>query len=60
MSLSAILVILLAAIAAWVSVRQYRHGDRKAGLTWMLIVLYWVVLTAKNLADLYSIMSATQ
>ena len=55
MSVSAYLVIGLAVIAGWVSVRQYRHGDRKAGLTWALIVLYWVVLTAKNLSDLLGV-----
>lgn len=52
MTTSGYLVILLAIIAGWVSIRQYRHGDRKAGLTWALIVLYWVVLTAKNVFDL--------
>ncbi len=51
MTVSAYLVLLLAVIAGWVSLRQYRHGDRKAGLTWALIVLYWVVLTVKNICD---------
>ncbi len=50
---SQLLVISLAIIAGVVSYRQYRHGDRKAGLTWMLIVAYWVALTLKNLADLF-------
>lgn len=51
MTPSQICVLLLIAVAFWVSVRQYRHGDRKAGLTWALIVLYWVILTVKNICD---------
>lgn len=50
--ISKILVIFLAVIAGWVSVRQYQHGDRKAGLTWALIVSYWIILTVKNVFDL--------
>lgn len=51
MTVSAFLVILLAVIAGWVAVRQLNYGDRKAALTWALIVVYWVVLTAKNVCD---------
>lgn len=47
-----IVVILLALIAGYVSYRQYRYGDKKQGLTWAFIVLYWIVLTVKNLIDL--------
>lgn len=50
--LTTILVILLAIIAGYVSYRQYKYGDRKASITWAFIVLYWVVLTIKNLCDL--------
>lgn len=46
-----IAIIMLAVNAAWVAVRQFRHGDRKAGLTWVLIVGYWVLLTIKNGLD---------
>ena len=49
---SKILVIFLALIAGYVSYRQFKHGDRKSGITWACIVAYWVVLTIKNLCDL--------
>ncbi len=55
MTASQVSVILLAIIAGWVSIRQWRHGDRKVSLTWLLIVLYWVVLTAKNIFDYFKI-----
>ena len=47
-----VIVALLMIIAGIVSYRHYRYGDRKQGLTWFFIVLYWVVLTIKNLIDL--------
>ena len=47
-----IVVILLMVIAGIVSYRQYKHGNREQGLTWMLIVAYWAVLTVKNFIDL--------
>lgn len=52
LNLSAKLVLLLAVIAAVVSVWQAVLGDWSRAGCWCLIVLYWVVLTAKNLADL--------
>lgn len=50
--ISKILVVLLALIAGYVSYRQYKHGDKAAGLTWACIVAYWIVLTIKNFCDL--------
>ena len=49
--LKRVMVIALAVIAGWVAIRQFRHGDRKAGLTWVLIVVYWFVLTVKDVLD---------
>lgn len=45
--ISAVLVLALMAIAAIVAAGQYRHMRM-----WWWIVLYWAVLTAKNLCDL--------
>lgn len=52
MNTSAKLVILLAIIAAAVSVWQGVLGDWSRAGCWCLIVVYWVVLTVKNLCDL--------
>ena len=46
-------ITVLAVIAAWVSARQIRHGDRKTGVTWALICAYWIVLTLKNVFELF-------
>ena len=54
-SVSQALIICLAVIAGFVSYRQFRFGDRKAGWTWIAIVAYWVVLTLKNMADLFKL-----
>ena len=50
--ISKILVLLLAAIAGYVSYRQYKFSNRENSITWLAIVGYWVVLTIKNLCDL--------
>ena len=42
-----LLIILLMADAAWVA-----YGLARKKNMWKFIVLYWVILTAKNLADL--------
>lgn len=47
-----ILVALLALIAGYVSYRQYKYNSRANARTWFFIVLYWIVLTIKNLYDL--------
>ncbi len=52
MSVSAILVLLLALIAAIVSAMQYVNGKRNHRIMWGFIVAYWVVLTIKNVCDL--------
>ena len=52
-TLSQIMIILLIFIAGFVSYRQFRYGDRKTGWTWIFIVAYWVVLTLKNMCDLF-------
>lgn len=44
---SQILVILLMLDAAWVA-----YGQLKRKNMWCFIVLYWVILTLKNLADI--------
>lgn len=49
-------VTLLAIIAAWVAVRQWKYGDRDISLTWALITAYWVVLTVKNINDMRGMM----
>lgn len=45
--ISQILIILLALDAAWVACGLARRKNR-----WKWIFAYWVILTAKNLADL--------
>lgn len=50
--ISQILIICLALIAGYVSYRQYRYSSRANSITWLFIVLYWTVLTIKNLCDL--------
>ena len=50
--ISQILIILLALIAGYVSYRQYKYTNRDNAITWFFIVMYWAVLTFKNLADL--------
>lgn len=50
--ISKILVILLAIIAGYVSYRQYRYTNRDNSITWLFIVMYWIVLTVKNICDL--------
>ena len=52
MSISAILVLALALIAAIVSAMQYANGKRNHSVMWVFIVAYWVVLTIKNVCDL--------
>lgn len=52
-NLSAKLVLVLAVIAAVVSVWQAVLGDWSRAGCWCLIWAYWVVLTIKNLADLF-------
>lgn len=52
MSASAILVLILALIAAAVSVMQWVNGKRNHSVMWAFIVAYWVVLTIKNVCDL--------
>lgn len=51
--ITTILVILLALIAGYVSYRQYKYGNKEQGTTWACIVLYWIILTIKNLCDLF-------
>ena len=46
LTISQILVFCLIAIAAWVTA-----GLARKKVMWKWIVLYWAVLTAKNLAD---------
>ena len=41
------LQLLLAAISLAVAVRLARHED-----AWLMIVVYWIVLTAKNVIEL--------
>ena len=50
-----ILVILLAIIAGIVSYLQYKNGKNNYSIMWAFIVLYWVVLTVKNICDLLHI-----
>lgn len=45
-TVSQILVLCLIGIAAWVAIGLMRKKNM-----WKWIILYWVVLTAKNLAD---------
>ena len=52
MSVSAILVLLLALIAAIVSAMQYVNGKQNHSIMWVFIMAYWVVLTIKNVCDL--------
>lgn len=52
-NMSAKLVLVLAVIAAVVSVWQAVLGDWSRAGCWCLILLYWLVLVAKNLADLW-------
>ena len=52
LNLSAKLVLLLAVIAGLVSLWQAVLGDWSRAGCWCLIVLYWIVLTIKNLTDL--------
>lgn len=46
MTVSQVLVLCLIGIAAWVAV-----GLARKKVMWKWIILYWVVLTAKNAAD---------
>ena len=50
--ISKILIILLAIIAGYVSYRQYKYTNRDNSITWFFIVIYWSVLTVKNICDL--------
>lgn len=52
MTISAVLVLVLALIAAIVSAMQYVNGKRSHSIMWACIVLYWIVLTMKNICDL--------
>lgn len=52
-NLSAKLVLVLAVIAAIVSVWQAVLGDWSRMGVQQCVTLYWVVLTIKNLADLF-------
>jgi hypothetical protein len=52
--LSALLVVLLAIIAAYVAI-NLMQGD---GPKWFAITGYWIVLTAKNLVDLGGVNNA--
>lgn len=52
-NISAKLVLVLAVIAAVVSVWQAVLGDWSRAGVWCGVVLYWVVLTVKNLVDLH-------
>lgn len=50
---SALLVLLLAVIALAVSVWQMVLADFSKAGCWLLIVVYWLVLTVKNVVDLF-------
>lgn len=52
MSISGVLVMLLALIAAIVSAMQWVNGKKNHSVMWAFIVSYWVVLTIKNVCDL--------
>ena len=52
MTISAVLVLILAMIAGIVSAMQWVNGKRNHSIMWGFIVAYWVVLTIKNVCDL--------
>jgi hypothetical protein len=52
MTISAVLVLILAVIAGIVSAMQWVNGQRNKSIMWAFIVAYWVVLTIKNVCDL--------
>lgn len=51
LSLTQVLILVLAIIAGIVAIRQAHQANAYGGWTWWLICLYWIVLTFKNLID---------
>lgn len=49
---SQVFIVLLCINAAIVAVRQWNAAKKAESFTWVMIALYWVLLTAKNVCDL--------